>query len=303
MSEHLVRSFYRDSMRVGAFLLVGLTLAAPIFVLRQAWTLADVVAAALTTALFIASVEVSNHRYFAHRTFKTHRITQFFMGLGSVLTFQRSPLWWASTHRRHHAHADAEEDCHAPRHGFVHAYWRWIYHSPCADIDPKLVKDLRAFPELVALDRLHPLINAAYVFGLWSVFGFESVVVFFVVPVVITSHVIFGTNYFCHLDGFGYRSHRTGDHSRNSVIFALLAAGQGWHNNHHKFPSYARAGLEPGELDWGYLIICGLEALGLIWDVRRPRPSRSVSTAPAVPGRMAAARQSSHGSALHRGIE
>ena len=187
MTDHFLNSFYRNSMRVGAFLLVGLTLLTPWLVLRQTWRLRDIVVAAMTTGLFIASVEVSNHRYFAHRAFKTHRLTQFVMGLGSVLTFQRSPLWWASTHRRHHASSDEAEDCHSPRHGFIQSYWRWIYHSACADIDPKRVKDLYAYRELVALDRLHPLINAAYVAGLWSLFGFESVVACFVVPVVITS--------------------------------------------------------------------------------------------------------------------
>jgi hypothetical protein len=45
---------------------------------------------------------------------------------------------------------------------------------------------------------------------------------------------------------------------------------QGWHNNHHAFPASARHGWEWWQIDPNYLIIRGLEAIGLAWDVYLP---------------------------------
>ena len=46
--------------------------------------------------------------------------------------------------------------------------------------------------------------------------------------------------------------------------------GEGWHNNHHAWPSSARMGIARWQLDPGYIVVCVLERLGLIWDVKRP---------------------------------
>lgn len=61
-----------------------------------------------------------------------------------------------------------------------------------------------------------------------------------------------------------------GDLSRNNWWVALLAFGEGWHNTHHAFAHSARHGLEWYELDPCYYCICGLKALGLVWDIRLP---------------------------------
>ncbi len=39
---------------------------------------------------------------------------------------------------------------------------------------------------------------------------------------------------------WGYVSHASGDGSRNNWWVALLSFGEGWHNNHHAYPSSAR---------------------------------------------------------------
>jgi stearoyl-CoA desaturase (delta-9 desaturase) len=51
---------------------------------------------------------------------------------------------------------------------------------------------------------------------------------------------------------------------------ALLAWGEGWHNNHHAFPYSAAFGLRWFEFDLGFLFIQGLQALGLAWNVKVP---------------------------------
>ena len=51
---------------------------------------------------------------------------------------------------------------------------------------------------------------------------------------------------------------------------AIPTMGEAWHNNHHAFPGSARIGLYPGQSDWGFVLIRGLQRLGLVWDVYTP---------------------------------
>ena len=53
-------------------------------------------------------------------------------------------------------------------------------------------------------------------------------------------------------------------------MFGVLALGEGWHNNHHVFPTSGRHGLRWWQLDLSYLFIRGLALLRLAWDVRLP---------------------------------
>ena len=52
---------------------------------------------------------------------------------------------------------------------------------------------------------------------------------------------------------------------------AMLAFGEGWHNNHHAFEYSARHGLEWWELDPTWWVIRSLEAVGLATKVKLPR--------------------------------
>lgn len=53
-------------------------------------------------------------------------------------------------------------------------------------------------------------------------------------------------------------------------VVALLAWGEGWHNNHHAFPYSAAFGLRRFEFDPGFILIRLLAAVGLAWDVKVP---------------------------------
>lgn len=52
---------------------------------------------------------------------------------------------------------------------------------------------------------------------------------------------------------------------------AMLAFGEGWHNNHHAFEYSARHGLEWWQLDPTWWVIRSLEAVGLATKVKLPR--------------------------------
>ncbi|WP_026353958.1 fatty acid desaturase [Woodsholea maritima] len=63
----------------------------------------------------------------------------------------------------------------------------------------------------------------------------------------------------------------------NIAWLAIPTMGESWHGNHHAFPTSARHGLYPGQIDPGWWVIQGLEALNLVWDVQTPTtlPPRS----------------------------
>jgi stearoyl-CoA desaturase (delta-9 desaturase) len=83
-----------------------------------------------------------------------------------------------------------------------------------------------------------------------------------------THHVTWSINSICHI--FGSRDFKSGDDSRNNVIFGILGHGEGWHNNHHAFPTSARHGLKWWQFDLSWLLIRGMEICGMAWDVKLP---------------------------------
>lgn len=62
----------------------------------------------------------------------------------------------------------------------------------------------------------------------------------------------------------------THDDSRNSFLLALLTIGEGWHNNHHCYPSSERQGFRWWEIDITHYLLVLLSWVGLVWDLRRP---------------------------------
>lgn len=87
-------------------------------------------------------------------------------------------------------------------------------------------------------------------------------------PLVVGYHSTFLVNSAAHV--WGTRPYETGDLSTNNAFVSFLAFGEGWHCSHHAFPYSARHGLDPGELDPTWWLICAMQALGLAWDVKVP---------------------------------
>ena len=81
-------------------------------------------------------------------------------------------------------------------------------------------------------------------------------------------HSTFCVNSVCHI--WGGQAYETGDESRNNGVVAVLAFGEGWHNNHHAFAFSARHGLEWWQMDATWLLIRGLQVMGLATQVKLP---------------------------------
>ena len=219
------------------------------------------------------------HRYFAHRAYRTSRALQFLLACLGASAAQLGPLWWAGHHRRHHQHSDRPGDVHSPaQRGLLWAHIGWLLCRRYARADLAAIADFARFPELRALDRWHfvppaALAVASYALGAWlgpahRTSGAQMLVVGFVWSTVALYHVTFAVNSLGHR--FGSRRFEAGDQSRNSPWLALVTLGDGWHNNHHRFPLSARHGLSWREPDPTWWALRGLAGLGLVWDLRDP---------------------------------
>ncbi|MES2439385.1 MAG: acyl-CoA desaturase [Verrucomicrobiota bacterium] len=220
------------------------------------------------------------HRYFSHRTFKTSRAVQFLFAVLGNSSMQRGPLWWAATHRHHHKHADHEEDIHSPVvSGFLWSHIGWLTSMKNFPTAYKSIPDLAKFPELVFLNRYDQTVPFAYGFLMlgtgWlleTLFPATGVTMgqFFIWTFFISTTVLLhGTlfiNSLAHV--WGRRRYETDDDSRNSWLLTLITLGEGWHNNHHRYPHSVRQGFRWWELDLTYYGLKFLSFLGLIWDLR-----------------------------------
>ncbi len=234
------------------------------------WVGTSTAAVATAGALFalrMFAITAFYHRYFSHRAFRTSRVMQFVFALLGASAVQRGPMWWASHHRHHHAHADRREDSHsALQHGFAWAHTGWFLSRANFATRRELVADLARYPELRLLDRFDALVPLALAGGLYAAGGLQFLVWGFCISTVALWHATFTINSLAHR--YGKRRYATRDDSRNNLWLALLTFGEGWHNNHHHYPGAARQGFYWWEVDLSYYALRALAALGLIWDLK-----------------------------------
>lgn len=258
-------------------------LAAGAFFTGFSW--AALTALLVTYVLRMFAITAGYHRYFSHRTYKTNRFFQFVMAFLGASAAQKGPLWWASHHRHHHRHSDTEHDIHSPRFkGLFWAHMGWILCDKHKHPDHKLVRDLVKYPELRFLDRYHfvaPVFLATVMFGLGmllqSMFpvlqtsGVQMLFWGFFLSTVFLYHGTFLVNSLTHV--MGKKRFETDDDSRNSLLISLITLGEGWHNNHHRFPSSERQGFYWWEIDVSHYILRLLSWFGIVQDLRQP-PAR-----------------------------
>jgi stearoyl-CoA desaturase (delta-9 desaturase) len=274
---------WRDYVRPTTILFGAVHLAALIGAIAY-WSWGGVALALISYFVRMVVVTAAYHRYFAHRAFKTSRLFQFLLALGAQSAGQRGVIWWASHHRWHHKHSDTPRDVHSAKlRGFWYAHVGWLMRSDWNNTDTRMVKDLIRFPELRFLDKslveIAPMVALALAF--LFIGGLPALVWGFFVSSVLLWHGCFSINSLAHI--VGTRRYETADNSRNSWWLALATTGEGWHNNHHHYPSAANQGFRWWEIDVTYYVLWTWARLGLIWDLRRPPSSaESQSSEPAL---------------------
>ena len=235
-------------------------------------------------------VTIGFHRLFTHRSFRTSRIVESVFAILGSMSVEGPMLKWVATHRCHHQHSDHDADPHSP-HTFgggllniLRGLWRahvgWIFERETENLDRYIV-DFRE-------DRLIRTISA--MFPLWAALGFivPGMIAFAItqtwtgallgvlwgglVRLFFVHHVTWSVNSVCHV--WGTQPFRSHDESRNNAIVGVLAFGEGWHNNHHAFPTSARHGLKWWQIDTSYMVIKAMKWFGLARDVRIPDAQR-----------------------------
>jgi stearoyl-CoA desaturase (delta-9 desaturase) len=215
------------------------------------------------------------HRYLAHRAFRINRVARFVWTLIGTAAMQKGPLWWAGHHVNHHRYADRDGDPHSPAiSGFYYAHIGWFLNDTRHDRLPPtnpVIRDFSKDPEIAWLERCYffpPLLLAA---ALYLAGGLPWVVWGFCLPTMTLAHATFAINTVNHLSGS--RRFETRDESRNNAFTAFFAAGEGWHNNHHRYQRAARNGFYWWEFDPTWYVIRAMAAVGLVWDIQ-PVPER-----------------------------
>jgi stearoyl-CoA desaturase (delta-9 desaturase) len=252
------------------------------------WTAVAVAAALFWARMLI--ITAFYHRYFSHRTFRTHRITQFLAAAIGTTCAQRGPVWWAAHHREHHQHSDDHPDPHSPGiKGLLFSHVGWFLTQRGQQIDWGRVPDWKRYPELVFIERWH-MAGAFVLTGLLFAVGFalerlapglhttgpQLVTWGFGISTTLLYHATFTINSLAHT--IGSQRFNTGDDSRNNWFLAIITLGEGWHNNHHYYPGTARQGFYWYEFDPAFWALRTLSMFGIVWDLR-PVPAKVYAAA------------------------
>jgi stearoyl-CoA desaturase (Delta-9 desaturase) len=239
--------------------------------------------------LTAVGITVGFHRLFTHRSFETNRVVKFVLAVLGSMALQGPLLNWVALHRRHHQLSDQPEDPHTPHHqgrgvlgvcrGLWYAHLGWLFRPYPPNL-MRYVKDLRQsrmlstistlFPLWVAVGLLVPTVLGGLLTLSWTG-ALCGLVWGGLARIFLVHHVTWSVNSICHL--WGGHPYATGDDSRNNALVGILAIGEGWHNNHHAFPTSACHGLRWWQLDLSYEFIRLLTLVGLAWDVKVARPT------------------------------
>jgi sn-2 palmitoyl-lipid 9-desaturase len=220
------------------------------------------------------------HRLLSHHCFATHVWLKRSLSCLGALAMQDGPISWVAIHRIHHRIAEQAFDPHSPKHGLLwaHFFWTFFEHPRLSQSAERalIAHDLHGDAFIRFCEERFVLLNAAVMAGVFLIGlgvgglsrGFSFLVWIIGVRTVCLWHITFLTNSVGH--ALGYRNFDTPDDSRNVWLLGVLALGDGWHNNHHAFPTCAAHGRRWFEIDLTYRLIVIFERLGLAWNVRHP---------------------------------
>jgi len=244
----------------------------------------------------VAGMNLCYHRLLTHRSFSCPLWLEHTLAILAVCCLEDTPARWVATHRLHHHRSDEQADPHSP---MVNLFWShigWLFLEN-TDIGCNVSRD--RYARDIVRDRFYRWIErnvlgiiltqsvvyivAALLIELALGGSTDEAVQFaasvwlwgVVVRTVLVWHFTWSVNSFTHV--FGYRNYETNDNSRNNAWVAIIAHGEGWHNNHHAEPSSACNQRHWWEIDLTYLLLRLLVLLGLAWDVQlpqRPVPTR-----------------------------
>lgn len=205
----------------------------------------------------VFGISVGVHRFFTHKAFKTSRFMQWAMAVVSLWSLNGPPCVWAGTHNLHHAHSDKPND---PYNRFTldgETPLRHTAHLKYSIVSKFMREDNIHFITI----KYHWLIVLCYpiaIVAMASVLGaniLESLFWLFLFPAGLTQLTLRFLLWTSHSKSLGYRNFNLDDTSCNWWFLSLISGGEGWHNNHHKYPRRWSFKVEWWEFDIGALLV------------------------------------------------
>ena len=244
-----------------------------------------------TYSLNVLTITLGYHRGLAHGALTFRPRVRALLLVGGNWVTGLDPKAWVVMHRMHHAFSDTPADPHSPSNVGLLGIGREQLRSYERTLrgllrrDPTYTAHARDLDfDVSALNRrklwmLPYVLHAAIAIALVAVGGWLLGACYFL---GMMSHPVQGglVNALGH--SVGGRNFDTKDDSRNNHVVAWLVGGEGFQNNHHRFPSSARFSYRRSEVDPGYFAARVLEALGLLTiDAKRVLPSaHAAATSP-----------------------
>jgi len=263
----------------------------------------DLAIFAVMYALVGFGITIGFHRLLTHRSFETSPVVRGALAILGSMSLQGAVIHWVADHRKHHTFADEKGDPHSPHThdgegwravlgGMWHSHTGWLFDRDERASARRYARDLREDPVIRFVDRYFlvwvllglfiPFLAGFALSGGELTAGLTAMVWGGLVRIFLLHHATWSVNSICHI--YGKRPFETDDQSRNNWAVAFVSLGEGWHHNHHAFPTSARHGLRRRQFDPSYALICLMERLGLARNVKRPRASdvagKLVSSAP-----------------------
>ena len=236
-------------------------------------------------------ITIGFHRYFSHKSFEAPRPVVFILAVLGSMAMQGPIFWWVATHRCHHQHSDHDLDPHSPYapgdhgmiRGFMHAHMGWLFRPRTEPVD-RYVPDLKQDPMLRWVDEhfmylaiagivIPGVIGGLVTMSWWGALG--GALWGGLIRIMVEHHATWSVNSICHI--WGSQPYESHDESRNNAIVGVIALGEGWHNNHHAFPTSARHGLHWWQFDSSWVIIRTMKMLGLASSLKLPTEERMAS--------------------------
>ncbi|PBJ83898.1 acyl-CoA desaturase [Lysobacteraceae bacterium NML93-0399] len=233
----------------------------------------------VATQLTIFAVTLYLHRSQAHRGVDFHPVIAHFFRFWTWLTTSMITREWVAIHRKHHAKCETEDDPHSPRFkGIKTVFWQGVElyreaRGMRADIEQYgkgAPNDWIERKVYTPHANLGPTLLLVLSFVL---FGFKGVAVWAIQMAWIPFWAAGVVNGLGHW--WGYRNFETTDTATNLTPWGVWIGGEELHNNHHAFPSSAKFALRKWEFDIGWMVIKGLESVGLA-KVLRVAPSLDI---------------------------
>jgi len=259
------RSLWNGGMLIAALVL------GPIYFTGSAL----VVFLATAAITLCAGHSVGFHRRLIHRSFECPKWLERVLVWFGTAVGMGGPLWTIRLHDMRDW-AQRQRDCHPfLRHanpllvdGALYLHGRLqLANPPGFDPGPGIGDD----PFYRFLDRTWmlqqiPIGTALFLFGgmPWLVWGV-------CVRVTACTTMHWFISYFAHTRGpQDWIVDDAVIQAHNVPLMAIPTMGESWHSNHHAFPSSARHGLYPGQVDLGWRFVQLLQAIGLAWNVKLP---------------------------------